>query len=327
MVVSKRCKICTIIEPDNMPISGEYYGKLIPDLVEKITGIMLDPRKLVDVLICQQCTTQLVHVEAVVNRLRKSLLRLTKPAPKTATTSGRTPSKSTKKPAQTPKEKSPSKVNGDTNAVFKKFSDENVDSEKNLKDSTPAKKLKSVKRKLDTQYADTPKENGDQQVAKRKHDESNEENENEDNQNVDHRPDKTNAIEEGENNFEETFEADSQMEESEQLTNMNDTEKTTATLKQKVLNCVLCGKKFNQKSVLRDHIETKHMGEKLKECPNCSMEFRSLQKYESHVFGEKCKGTLHPCQFENCHRRFKNVYKMEAHMREKHLSLNGNEDD
>lgn len=39
MVVSKRCKICTIIEADNFPISGEYFGRPIPEIIEKISGI------------------------------------------------------------------------------------------------------------------------------------------------------------------------------------------------------------------------------------------------------------------------------------------------
>lgn len=39
MVVSKRCKICTVLDTDNIPISGEYFGKLLPELIAKISGV------------------------------------------------------------------------------------------------------------------------------------------------------------------------------------------------------------------------------------------------------------------------------------------------
>ena len=88
----------------------------------------------------------------------------------------------------------------------------------------------------------------------------------------------------------------------------------------KILNCVICGKGFSQKGSLREHIESSHMGEKLKQCSHCSTEFRSQQKYEAHVFSEKCKNTKHLCQYPNCNKRFKTVHKMEMHMQEKHSS-------
>ncbi|TMW49611.1 hypothetical protein DOY81_005307 [Sarcophaga bullata] len=88
----------------------------------------------------------------------------------------------------------------------------------------------------------------------------------------------------------------------------------------KILNCVICGKGFSQKGSLREHIESSHMGEKLKQCSHCSTEFRSQQKYEAHVFSEKCKNTKHLCQYPNCNKRFKTVHKMELHMQEKHSS-------
>ena len=39
MVVSKKCKICTTLDADNIPISGEYFDKSLPVLIEKICGI------------------------------------------------------------------------------------------------------------------------------------------------------------------------------------------------------------------------------------------------------------------------------------------------
>lgn len=97
--------------------------------------------------------------------------------------------------------------------------------------------------------------------------------------------------------------------------------------KRKILNCVICGKSFNKKTDLRDHIDACHMGERLKECPHCSMEFRSQQKYESHVFNEKCKNALHICQYPKCNKRFKTVHKMEMHMQDKHSSQNDTDSD
>ncbi|XP_013101647.2 zinc finger protein indra isoform X1 [Stomoxys calcitrans] len=313
MVVSKRCKICTIIEPENMPITGEYFGRVIPEVIENIIGIELDRRKIVDVLICQQCTIQMVHTESVVKRLRKSMLRLAKSSPKITT---KPHSKaSMKKPSSTSKAKthlgtsiSDTQLTSNGKSVaFKKIFDETVQ----LEDITAAQNKKNVKRKLDDSEFIDAMIITNEQKSKRKQTPIVE----------DCVP---NTIEESGDENNQTLEQSIAQSLLPDL-NFSTTSQNDRPKKTKELNCVLCGKKFGEKSTLREHIETKHMGEKLKECPNCSMQFRSLQKYDSHVFGEKCKGTLHPCQFENCHRRFKNVFKMEAHMREKHLAVNEKE--
>ncbi|XP_073837331.1 uncharacterized protein [Musca autumnalis] len=318
MVVSKRCKVCTIIEADNMPLAGEYFGRPIPEIIEKLCGLELDPRKLTDVLICQQCAIQLVHAESVVNKLRKCMIRLTKPAKPKAP---KTPSKSAvvtkaketstsptkkKKETQTP---STLKEDADQGSVFKKFTDETTavkDTNDESFSKINKKKSKDAKRKLEDTLTngletDTPTKTTEQ------------ENENGDC---------------GELALKEKAKKRVKLD-STSIVNSSLLDETAGDAdisvhsSTKILNCVLCEKKFDQKSLLREHIETSHMGEKLKECPNCFMEFRSVQKYQSHLFSEKCKGTLLPCQFQNCNRRFKNVHKMEIHMREKHLSPNG----
>lgn len=201
------------------------------------------------------------------------------------------------------------KPNGDNG--FKKFSDDLDESVLKVDESTPAKKKKSTQRKLDDSQLggiDDTLNNGE---ISNIHDVKNSDDGND--------PNETTFLD-GEKKRKKTSESHSDTLEEMQK-NVTTADEELQTTKTKDINCVLCGKRFSQKSLLREHIELSHMGEKLKECPNCSMEFRSLQKYESHVFGEKCKGTLHPCQFDNCHRRFKNVHKMEIHMRQKHLSI------
>lgn len=268
-------------------------------------------------LICNQCAIQLVHIESVVNKLRKSMLRLSRPAAKaTKTPSKTTPAAKSKEVSPTKKKKdisklfSPTKVNGVQESAFKKFTDDNaaLNDECLLKPGADsAKKKKSVKRKLEDSLTNGTDEKDHSTTTKA---------------DIDNENGECNETALGDKEDKRVKLDSSSIAESSTL---NETIVDVDVSEQsftKVLNCVLCGKKFNQKSLLREHIESNHMGEKLKECPNCFMEFRSVQKYESHVFSEKCKATLLPCQFRNCHRRFKNVHKMEAHMREKHLSAN-----
>ncbi|KAM7357460.1 uncharacterized protein ACRADG_002805 [Cochliomyia hominivorax] len=513
MVVSKRCKICTVIEADNIPISGEYFGKLLPDLILNISGLELDPRKANGVLICQSCAIQLVHTGTIVDKLRSTLQRLKK-----LETKSRTPSKNTSKAVERkdgiiidnmepqnlgtdgivsqinqdeskhgndmvitkPQKKiirrksafsSVQQINTDENEEVKKrdsINSDNLESveldiKKHTKDvkisnntKTTAKKIIRRKSLLpDKQIIgnneETPssKDNGSGDIIKelilnetksqndikartpikivRRKSVNPNENDIQKNDNTIKRINKMKTpnsnktvkeknvlpderlnehvdeqqnlrddeleslelqsntmlsssmkilnqkavAEENKNNnsevnkqdkltprFKKILDPDAEtplkksgtitakrkiVTTAEKSTNSSTnstpikriktiltTEKEQSPMKLnmdkhdsnevKVMNCIICGKAFNQKSALREHIETRHMGETLKACPHCSSEFRSQQKYESHVFSEKCKNANHPCQYPKCNKRFKSVHKMELHMQEKHLS-------
>ncbi|XP_037807603.1 zinc finger E-box-binding homeobox 1-like [Lucilia sericata] len=408
MVVSKRCKVCAALEAENIPISGEYFGKLLPELILKISGIDLDPRKINGVLICKSCAVQLVHTDLLVDKLRNTLQRLKKlvkeTKPKTSSAS-QTKAKNSptnngeqvnlnkselidsvtnldeSKTQDEVKPKTPKKVarrksvfpddnqmnndniaegNGKTPPSDKSEKGES-DSVANLSDSKIQEKIKpktpkkvarrksvypddkhisndedtienaktpndnstftKLKKKIDCNAA-TPLKKTPEKAEKRKLATSTKENSNNTNGNlVESTPlkrNKTKSI-----SVSEDFPMDLTIDEQDGIASNNDT--SIIDGKVKVINCSICGKAFQQKSQLREHIETSHMGERLKACPHCSSEFRSQQKYESHIFSEKCKNTNHVCQYPKCNKRFKTVHKMELHMHEKHSSQNESE--
>lgn len=351
MVVSKRCKICAVLDADNIPISGEYFGKTIPILVEKISGVELDERKINGVLICLHCVIELVHTDVVIDKLRNSVQRLKKTGRQTKP---KTPSKeATKKSSDNVQEDKRELINGTINeespiegnyvAKFQKINDDTKATlddtilksnnkvarrksvfpddklHNTLEDTTPVKKtakkdskrkLKSFEDSVDSSIVDNnATKEGDVSVSKPK------------------KRSKTIAATLDHDLMDFDHDLMDLTSDEQDLNNTNAEEPSEKATKTKVHNCVLCIKSFNQKSALRDHIDACHMGERLKECPHCSMEFRSMQKYESHVFNEKCKNTLHPCQYPKCNKRFKTVHKMELHMQEKHSSQNGSETD
>ncbi|XP_039963732.1 zinc finger protein CG2199 [Bactrocera tryoni] len=83
-------------------------------------------------------------------------------------------------------------------------------------------------------------------------------------------------------------------------------------------SCVVCGKLFSTVDKLRAHMDKHHGGDEIKKCPNCDAQFRSLEKYEAHLFSEKCLNTKLACQYPGCPKRFNRPSKMQQHMREKH---------
>ncbi|KAI8117733.1 Zinc finger protein 408 [Lucilia cuprina] len=401
MVVSKRCKVCSALEAENIPISGEYFGKLLPELILKISGIDLDPRKINGVLICKSCAVQLVQTDLLVDKLRNTLQRLkilvkeTKPKTSSAaqtkaknspTNNGelvilnksvtnldesntqdevkpKTPKKVARRKSVFPDDKQMNndnvvEENGKTPSSDNSEKDK-IDSVANLNDSkthekikpkTPKKivrrksvfpddkqksndkdaveetpkanpKLTNLKEKIDSD-ASTPLKKSPTKTEKRKLATSTKDNSNNTFTNsVESTPlkrNKTLSI-----SVSEEFPMDLTIDEQDGIASNN--EISLIDGKVKVMNCSICGKAFHQKSQLREHIETSHMGERLKACPHCSSEFRSQQKYESHIFSEKCKNTNHICQYPKCNKRFKTVHKMELHMHEKHSSQNESE--
>ncbi|XP_011189393.2 zinc finger protein CG2199 [Zeugodacus cucurbitae] len=86
-------------------------------------------------------------------------------------------------------------------------------------------------------------------------------------------------------------------------------------------SCVVCGKLFATVDKLRAHMDKNHGGDEIKKCPNCDAQFRSLEKYEAHLFSEKCLNTKLACQYPGCPKRFNRPSKLQQHMREKHPDL------
>lgn len=85
--------------------------------------------------------------------------------------------------------------------------------------------------------------------------------------------------------------------------------------------CVVCGKFFTTVDKLRAHMDKQHGGDEIKTCANCDAQFRSLEKYEAHLFSEKCLNTKLACQYPGCPKRFSRRSKMQQHMLEKHPDL------
>ncbi|XP_036325903.1 zinc finger protein 423-like [Rhagoletis pomonella] len=85
--------------------------------------------------------------------------------------------------------------------------------------------------------------------------------------------------------------------------------------------CVVCGKPYSSVDKLRDHMDKQHGGDQIKSCPNCDAKFRAVEKYEAHLFSEKCLNTKLECQYPSCPKRFQKRSKMQQHMKEKHPEL------
>lgn len=308
----------------------------------------MDPRKANGVLICQQCIIQLVYTDVVINKLRNSLQRLKKNVkeakPKTpfkdSTAAQLRKSadmekcimKNGESPQNIPGEndletntsepKSDNKIkpNPSKKTVRRKslFSDDKE--EKHFNEGTPEIATSAnVKNKMDNRKKTPTK------ITKRKItliddtlNNNTSSNATMDNSFVEATPVKRSK----KKSASTSEESPTILTLDEQGDPVLNKETNVQERRLKEINCIICGKSFHSKSDLRDHIETSHMGERLKACPHCSSEFRSQQKFESHVFSEKCKNTNHACHFPNCYKRFKTVHKMELHMQEKHSSQN-----
>ncbi|XP_065359674.1 zinc finger E-box-binding homeobox 1-like [Calliphora vicina] len=403
MVVSKRCKICAVLDAENIPITGEYFGKLLPHLIVKISGVDLDPRKANGVLICQSCAVQLVQTDLVIDKLRNSLQRLKvlvkvkKP---------KTPSKDSTKRIIDEKNNNDDLENSDKSDAGENDSQTNLDESKiQIKLKTPKKiaRRKSVfpddktvinddiskengKKNLDMSETgeidsqtnleesitqDKTKPKTPKKIARRKSvfpdaklvNNTDISNENGDTPNSVTTPKFKKILDnevtpvknttakaatkrkpvtttnESIQLDEDDLAASTPMKRNKSISlsvneespmdltvdEQDGNESNVMESKVKDMNCIICGKVFHKKSALREHIETSHMGERLKACPHCSSEFRSQQKYESHVFSEKCRTTNNLCQYPKCNKRFKTVHKMELHMQEKHSSQNESE--
>ncbi|XP_067647863.1 zinc finger protein indra-like [Eurosta solidaginis] len=110
---------------------------------------------------------------------------------------------------------------------------------------------------------------------------------------------------------------------TEQIVKRNKTEDIGGKAKQKVA-CVVCGKTFATIDKLRAHMDKNHAGDFIKHCTNCDAQFRSIEKYEEHLFTEKCLGIdSYACQHQSCTKIFNKLSKMKKHMLDKHPEFVG----
>lgn len=85
----------------------------------------------------------------------------------------------------------------------------------------------------------------------------------------------------------------------------------------KFYKCDQCDKTFVHKSSLRMHLQTTHTVVKTKECPQCTMKFKTTSQLNQHLVihsGVK----KHECPV--CGKAFSQKYNMTAHHRTTHLS-------
>ncbi|XP_053953954.1 zinc finger X-chromosomal protein [Anastrepha ludens] len=77
-------------------------------------------------------------------------------------------------------------------------------------------------------------------------------------------------------------------------------------------SCILCEKTFSSVDKLRTHVDKYHDGE---------AQFRSKEKKEAHLIGEKSLDTKLACPHPSCSKRFRSHSKMQQHMLDKHADL------